>query len=233
MLKLLIVENNPTITRLLTHFFKEEGCEIRTAADGLQAMLVLEEFKPDILFTDIIMPKISGDQLCQIIRTRPELKDIFITVYSSVAIEDQEHIFNLHADLYLAKGPTILIQTHVRHVIEQFRSGKRQEHVLHGVEGLSSRNITKELLLTKRHHHTIFENLVEAVIEMDGNGLIIQANQAAQDLLGRGMAELAATNLTEYLALAGPAYLQIEKWFADIAATKKKKTSNQIMAAPC
>ncbi len=60
MLKILIVENNPTLTRLLSHFFKEEGCDIRTADDGLQAMLALEDFKPDILFTDIIMPKISG-----------------------------------------------------------------------------------------------------------------------------------------------------------------------------
>ncbi len=71
----------------------------------------------------------------------------------------------------MAKGPTTFIQKHVRHVIDQFRSGKRREYVLHGVEGLSSRTITEELLVTKRHHRTVFENLVEAVIEMDEKGL--------------------------------------------------------------
>jgi len=217
MLKVLIVENNPTLVKLLSHFFESEGCDIRCAEDGLQAMLLLEDFIPDILFTDIIMPKISGDQLCRIIRTSPELKHVFIVIYSSIALEDEHHIFDLDADLYIVKGPSATIQKHVRHVIDQLNSGKRREHVLHGGEGLYSRTITKELLVSKQHNYAVFENLVEAVIEMDSTGRIVRANRAAQELLGSDLAGLAATRLTDYLALAGPEYFQIEKWFADIS----------------
>jgi PleD family two-component response regulator len=78
MYKVLIVENNPIIIKLLSHFFQSEGCDIRLAEDDLQAISVLESFVPDILFTDIIMPEISGDVLCKIVRHTPKFKDIFI-----------------------------------------------------------------------------------------------------------------------------------------------------------
>jgi diguanylate cyclase (GGDEF)-like protein len=217
MLKVLIVENNPTLIKLITHFFAAEDCEIRCAEDGLQAMLALENFIPDILFTDIIMPKITGDQLCRIIRSNPELQNIFIVIYSSIALEDESHIFDLDADMYIVKGPSATIQQHVRLIFDQFNSGKRRDHVLHGGEGLFTRTITKELLVSKKHNHAVFENLVEAVIEMDDAGRIVQANRAAQELLGLDLSQLAATRLTEYLALAGPEYFQVEKWFTDIA----------------
>jgi diguanylate cyclase (GGDEF)-like protein len=222
MLKVLIVENNPTLVKLVSHFFEDEGCDVRCAEDGLQAMLILESFIPDILFTDIIMPKINGDQLCRIIRTSPELKHIFIVIYSSIALEDEPNIFDLDADLYIVKGPSTTIQKHVRHVIAQFNQGKRRELVLHGGAGLFSRTITKELLVSKQHHNAVFENLVEAVIEMDDTGLIVRANKAAQELLGRDLAGLAATRLTDYLALAGPEYFPIDKWFTDIAEAGSK-----------
>lgn len=45
--KVLIVENNPTITKLLSHFFEAEGCDIRLAEDGLQAIIVMDTFVPD------------------------------------------------------------------------------------------------------------------------------------------------------------------------------------------
>ena len=127
--KVLIVENNPTITKLLSHFFEAEGCDIRLAEDGLQAMVALDTFIPDILFTDIIMPKISGDQLCRIIRQTPRFKDIFIVIYSSITLEDDGHLFDLEADLYIAKGPESNVKKHIRHVIDQFKSGERRQDV--------------------------------------------------------------------------------------------------------
>lgn len=215
MYKVLIVENNPTIIKLLAHFFQAEGCEIRTAHDGLQALSLLDSFFPDILFTDIIMPKISGDELCRIFRLTPKLKDIFIVIYSAIACEDENQIFDLGADLYLAKGPSSIIKNHVQHTLDQFRSGKRREKVLHGKAELHQRIITKELLLSRRHHHAIMENLAEAVIEMDSAGQIVKVNQAAQELLSSDQTTLLTSRLTDYLA--GPECNQVEQWFAQVA----------------
>ena len=214
MYKILIVENNPTITRLLSHFFQAEGCAVSLANDGLEAMIALDTFAPDILFTDIIMPRISGDQLCRIIRQSPQFKDIFIVIYSSIALEDKKHLFEMEADLYIAKGPAVIVKQHVRHVMDQFKSGKRREAILHGAEGLFPRAITKELLLSKKHDLAIFENLAEAMIEMDHTGQIIQANRAAQDLLACDLPTLLTNRLTDHLA--GPDFHLVEQWFAQV-----------------
>ena len=218
MYKVLIVENNPTIVRLISHFFQSAGCDIRLADDGLAAMNVLDSFTPDILFTDIIMPKISGDELCRIVRQTPRLKDIFIVIYSAIAYEDEMQIFDLDADLYIAKGPHDTVKNHIHHVLTQFRSGKRRENILHGTQELYPRGITKELLLSRRHHHTILENLAEAVIEMDSAGQIVQVNRAAQELLASDLATLLSSRLTDHLA--GPGIDLIEQWFAHISTQK-------------
>ncbi|EKD34866.1 MAG: Sensor protein, partial [uncultured bacterium] len=215
MYKVLIVENNPTITKLLSHFFQSEGCDIRLADDGLQAMSVLESFIPDILFTDIIMPKISGDVLCRIARHTPKFKDIFIVIYSAIAYEDEKQIFELEADLYIAKGPSDTIRNHIRHVLDQFRSGKRREDVIHGKEDLYPRSITKELLLSRRHHHVMLENLADAVIEMNSMGQIVQANRAAQELLSIDLTSLLSSRLTDHLT--GTEFNLVEQWFAQVS----------------
>jgi diguanylate cyclase (GGDEF)-like protein/PAS domain S-box-containing protein len=212
--KVLIVENNPTMAKLLSHFFTKAGCAVHQANDGLEAMIALDTFIPDILFTDIIMPRISGDQLCRIVRQSPRFKEIFIVIYSSIALEDEKNLFKMEADLYIAKGPDVIVMQHVRHVIDQFKSGKRRENILHGAEGLFPRAITKELLLSKKHDKAIFENLAEAMIEMDHTGQIIQANSAAQELLAHDLSTLLTSRLTDHLA--GPDFNLVQQWFTRI-----------------
>lgn len=215
MYKVLIVEDNPTIIKLLSHFFQAEGCDIRLAEDGLMALTVLESFIPDILITDIIMPKISGDVLCRVVRHTPKFKDIFIVIFSAIACEDEKYIFDLEADFYIAKGPNDTIRNHIRHVLDQFRSGKRREDVIHGKKDLYQRGITIELLRSRRHYHAMMENLADAVIEMNSSGQIIQANRAAQELLALDQATLLSSRLTEYLV--GKEFNLVEQWFAKVA----------------
>lgn len=210
MSKVLIVENNIVIIKLLAHHFQIEGCDVRVAHDGLQALSVLESFTPDILFTDIVMPKISGDALCHIIRQNPKTKDIFIVVYSAMAYEDENHIFELGADLYIAKGPNETVKKHIHYALDQFYSGKRMENVLHGTKNLQARTITTELLLSRRHHHTIMDNLSEAVVEMESNGQIVQSNRAALELLDSNLATLLASRLIDHLS--GPELPSVELW---------------------
>jgi len=215
MYKVLIVENNPTIIKLLSHFFQSEGCDIRLAEDGLLAMRVMESFMPDILFTDIIMPEISGDVLCKIVRHTPKFKDIFIVIYSAIAYEDEKHIFDLDADVYIAKGPNDTVKNHIRHVLDQFRSGKRRENIIHGKLNLHSRSITKELLLSRRHYHVMMENLADAVIEISSTGQIVQANKAAQELLALDLTTILSSRLTDHLA--GVEFNLVEQWIARVS----------------
>ncbi len=210
MYKVLIVENNPVITKLLSHFFQAQGCDIRCAPDGLEAINIMESYVPDILFTDIIMPKISGEVLCRIVRESQRLKDVFVVVHSAIACEGDDLLYNLDADLYIAKGPDNTIQKHVHSVMELVRTGKRRAGVLKGTQPTCKTHITKELLLSRRHYYAIMENLAEAVVEMDTGGRIVEANKAALKLLTRDFSTLVSSSLTDYLS--GPGVNAVKKW---------------------
>jgi diguanylate cyclase (GGDEF)-like protein/PAS domain S-box-containing protein len=210
----LVVENSPTILKLLSHHLEAEGCSVRSAGNGLEALVEIDRSVPDIILTDIIMPKLSGDQLCSIIRNDAKLKDIFIAVHSSTSLEDNHIILELDADVYIAKGPLVNIKKHVHHVLHQYRQGIRRDQTTIGEDTLQPREITKELLLARKHHNAIFNNIAEAVIEMDSNGRIVQANKATLPLLQKGLLEILSFNFIDLLHGKGKA--EVAQWFSEI-----------------
>lgn len=212
MYTVLVAENNPAIEKILTHHLQAEGCEVLSAKNGLEALILLDNHSPDILFTDIIMPKVSGDQLCRIIRKNSKLKDIFIAVHSSATLEDSDQIFDLDAEVYIAKGPAPNIRGHVQHVLKQFAKGKRRNKSIVGRDNLYPREITRELLLARKHYQAIFNNVAEAVIEMDSKGQIIQANKAALKIFAKKTINLLSSNLTDHLQ--SPERELVGKWIA-------------------
>ncbi len=212
--KVLVVENSPTVLKLVTHFLEAEGCEVMTANNGLEALVIMDTTIPDILFTDIIMPKISGDQLCRLVRRNKKLKDIFIAVHSSTTIEDNRQLLSLDADTYIAKGPRSNTQKHIQHVLSQYKKGVRRDEKVIGGNGLHSRAITHELLLNRRHYLAIFNNVSEAVVELNHKGQIIQANKAALRLFSKDFISLLSSKMTDYLS--GPERNAIIQWIAKI-----------------
>ncbi|WP_136795843.1 response regulator [Desulfosediminicola ganghwensis] len=70
-LSVLVVENNPVIQRAVSAILEQEGCLVQTAENGLDALNKLKEDTPDLLFTDLVMPYVSGEQLCRIVKTNP------------------------------------------------------------------------------------------------------------------------------------------------------------------
>jgi len=217
--KVLVVENNPTILKLICHHLEAHGCEVTTAVDGLEALLSMDKSIPDILLTDIIMPKVSGDQLCSIIRKDAQLKNLFIAVHSSTSLEDNGKILDLDADIYIAKGPVVNIKKHVSHVLDQFQKGIRRNKQTVGCESLYPREITRELLLARKHYQAIFNSVAEAVIEMDTTGQIVQANRATEKLLQRKAKNILSHNFTDFLS--GDDTEKVALWISK----KKSKSS--------
>ncbi len=195
----LVAENNLTILKILALHLEAEGCRVTTVSNGLEALLQLDNEIPDILFTDIIMPKVSGDQLCAIIRKDKRLCNIFIAVHSSTSLEDNHTILDLDADAYIAKGPAANLKKHVTHVLEQYRKGIRRNQQTVGETTLFPREITRELLLARKHYQAIFNNVAEAVVELDDTGQIVQANLAAQRLFRKVLLKILSTSLIDYL----------------------------------
>ncbi|NOQ47506.1 MAG: response regulator, partial [Desulfobulbaceae bacterium] len=178
--KVLVVDNSPVILKIMASILEAEGCDLRTAEDGLQALDIITDFKPDIIITDLVMPKIDGAKLSYIVRNTPELKDVFLVVLSGIAMEDNKHIDDLGADVCIAKGPAKAIKEHILAALDQYERGERYGTTrIKGMHGLFPREVTSELLLGKRHNEFIFASMTEGVLELDSRGRVVMANAAA------------------------------------------------------
>ncbi len=179
--KILVIDNSPVILKLLSHILAKEGHTVITAENGLDALEKLRDFHPDIIFVDLIMPKISGDIFCRIIRSRKEFHQVILVVLSAIAAEENYDFESLGADAYIAKGPAGEMTKHINYVIENCNAAKYKlsnTEVL-GLEGVSKREITSELLSTKHHYEITLEHMTDGFIEMTTDARIIYANSSA------------------------------------------------------
>ena len=76
---ILIVDDENSIRELLALYFRKEGFHVEEAADGAQALLGLEKFKPDLVLLDIMMPILDGLEVCQQIRKHSNTPVILLT----------------------------------------------------------------------------------------------------------------------------------------------------------
>lgn len=71
-LKVMIIDDSKTIRRTAEALLQKEGCEVITAVDGIDALSKIVEHNPDIIFVDIMMPRLDGYQTCSMIKNHPE-----------------------------------------------------------------------------------------------------------------------------------------------------------------
>lgn len=107
--KILLVEDDQTLSETYTERFTAEGFELKSAKNGEEAMALALAFKPDLILLDIMMPKVSGFDVIDILRNTPETADIKIIVLSALGQqEDIDKAKSLGADDYLVKSQVVL-----------------------------------------------------------------------------------------------------------------------------
>jgi DNA-binding response OmpR family regulator len=74
--RLLLVDDDPVILRLLQVNFRLEGYEIDTAPDGAQALASAEARRPDVVVLDMMLPDLSGEEVCRRLRGMPALAEV-------------------------------------------------------------------------------------------------------------------------------------------------------------
>ena len=67
-LKVLVIDDSKTIRRTAETLLAKEGCEVFTAIDGFDALAKIADHQPDIVFVDIMMPRLDGYQTCSLIK---------------------------------------------------------------------------------------------------------------------------------------------------------------------
>ncbi|SEM83793.1 response regulator [Nitrosomonas marina] len=82
-IKVLIVDDSNTIRRSAEIFLNGCGCEVILASDGFDALAKIVENHPDIIFIDVVMPRLDGYQACQLIKQNPRFKSTPVVMLSS------------------------------------------------------------------------------------------------------------------------------------------------------
>ncbi|PID66205.1 MAG: two-component system response regulator [Gammaproteobacteria bacterium] len=81
--RVLVVDDSETIRRTAEALLKKEGYQVVAAEDGLRAFAAIVDFKPQIIFLDIMMPRLDGYQVCSVIKNNPEYNHIPVIMLSS------------------------------------------------------------------------------------------------------------------------------------------------------
>ena len=82
-LKILVIDDSKTIRRTAETLLAKEGCEVFTAVDGFDALSKIADHRPDIIFVDIMMPRLDGYQTCSLIKHNRVSKDTPVIMLSS------------------------------------------------------------------------------------------------------------------------------------------------------
>jgi len=203
MKKILIVDNHPIMLSLMENLLKRHGHKVKTAKDGLNALDILKNWVPDVIFLDLVMPNIGGDKLCQIIRKVPELKDVYIAIVSAVAVEEERDVTEFGADTCIAKGPFNRMSEHILKVLEipDMRTSSTFQGKIFGIEHVDARDITRELLSVRDHFEVILERMSEGIIEITAAGRIVFANPAALEIIDKPEEEVLARDFIEFFSM--------------------------------
>ncbi len=197
--KAIVVDNNKFILELVRIILETNGYEVRLAENGLSALEFIYDFRPSVIFIDMVMPKINGEQLCRIIRSTPEFNATYLVILSAVAAEQLGDFSRYGADACIAKGPYKKMAKHISTVLgyieknDKIALGKQ----IFGYDTVKEREITNELIAIKRHYEVALNNISDGFLELAANNKIVFANYSAARMLGIPEEKLLSTDFCQ------------------------------------
>lgn len=103
--RVLVVDDEPSIVELFTDALKADGrFEVATARSGYDAGVLTQQFRPELVILDYMLPDINGDIVCRTIRENPELAHIKILIISGMVNQSEvDHLMEVGADDFIRK----------------------------------------------------------------------------------------------------------------------------------
>ncbi|MEW6353383.1 MAG: twitching motility response regulator PilG [Pseudomonadota bacterium] len=120
-LKVMVIDDSKTIRRTAETLLKKAGCEVVTAGDGFEALSIIADQHPDIIFVDVMMPRLDGYQTCALIKHNRVFKATPVIMLSSKdGLFDRARGRIVGSEQYLTKPFTKeeLLSAIKRHVVK-------------------------------------------------------------------------------------------------------------------
>ena len=130
----LVVEDEDALSALLQYNLDKEGYQVSVAADGEEALVVVDETPPDLIVLDWMLPKVSGVEVCRRLRARPETRNMPIIMLTARG-EESDRIRGLDtgADDYIVKPFSMHeLAARIRAVLRRIRPGLADDRLHHG-----------------------------------------------------------------------------------------------------
>jgi len=107
--KVLVVDDDAEIVELISDILTRDGrFEIRTASSGYEAGMATQQFRPDLILLDYMLPDVNGNVVCQTIRSNPEFENTRIIIVSGVIKQEEiDQLLKSGAEDYIKKPFTI------------------------------------------------------------------------------------------------------------------------------
>ena len=119
-LKVMVIDDSNTIRRSAEIFLGQAGCRVLVAEDGFDALAKIADNDPDLVFCDILMPRLDGYQTCALIKKSPKFHDIPVIMLSSKdGLFDKARGRMVGSEEYLTKPFT---KEQLLRAVEQFSS---------------------------------------------------------------------------------------------------------------
>jgi DNA-binding response OmpR family regulator len=107
--RILLVEDDDSLANVYVMRLQAEGFDVRRVVNGEDALATALTYKPDLVLLDVMMPKVSGFDVLDILRNTPETSNLKIIMLTALSQEsDQERAKTLGADDYLVKSQVVI-----------------------------------------------------------------------------------------------------------------------------
>jgi len=191
--KALVVDNDFFFVEFLSEILQKRGYEVFKAYDGKEGITRLKENSVDVLFVDMVMPKIDGRQMIQYTRQQFPDARFPIVVLSGTLIEQIENLHKFGADFYIAKGPIGTMSGHINRFMDRLEelSFPFPDHaeVFEPVK-LYSRQSTAELIDAMDFQEAILKCIGVGIFIADKDAAIIRANEQGLEIIQKSIGDV-------------------------------------------
>ena len=107
--KILLVEDDDALASVYQMRLEAEGFTVKRSANGEEALAVVTQYKPDLMLLDVMMPKVSGFDVLDILRNTPETTNVKVIMLTALSQDsDKERAESLGVDDYLVKSQVVI-----------------------------------------------------------------------------------------------------------------------------
>lgn len=180
--KILIVDDEPKILKIIKHSLQDDGFLLLEASNGVEALEVVEREYPDLMILDLMMPGMDGFEVCREIRREHDVPILMLTARS----DDVDKIVGLElgADDYMTKpfNPRELV-ARVKAILRRSESGKRQQSAM-SVGNLAVDKARREARIDDRLLDLRTKEFDLLVAFVENTGIVLTREQLLESVWG-------------------------------------------------